>query len=502
MNERIFISTAIPYVNAAPHLGFAAELVLTDALARHHRERGREVFAVTGTDENSLKNARAAEAAGVPVAQLVAQNAALFQALAEPLGLDFDDFIRTSADPRHRPGVEALWRACLARGDLYRRRYRGLYCVGCEAFYTPAELDPEGLCPEHRRPPEVVEEENWFFRLSRFADQLAELITSDRLRIRPEAHRNAALAFLQFGLQDISVSRSVARARGWGIGVPDDPTQVIYVWFDALANYINAAGYAHDEARFEARWHGARRVHVLGKGVLRFHAIYWPAILLSAGLPVPDELLVHAYVTVEGDKIGKSLGNTVDPVHLAHAYGTDVLRYFLLRHVRTTHDSDFTEAALVRARDAELADQLGNLVRRVAGLCRSTGGRVPEPGPSPLAEPTQALLCTVDAAVQAFLPHQALEAIFAHLAALNRYVAEEAPWRLARDPEAQERLHRIVYGLAEATRLTACSLKPFLPVSSARILAQLGLDPGAPPVFGAGRAVGPADPGAVLFPKG
>lgn len=241
-NERVYLSTTIPYVNGPPHLGHALEFVQADVLARHYRLAGDEVRFQTGTDDNSLKNVLAAEAEGIAASELVDRNAAVFAGLREPLGLSFDDFIRTSSDPRHRPGVERLWRACLASGDLYQKDYSGLYCVGCEQFYKPAEL-PGGRCPEHGTRPTEVTEENWFFRLSRYAGQLHDLISSGQLRIEPAARRNEVLRFIAGGLEDFSASRSVGRARGWGIPVPDDPGQVIYVWWDALGNYITALGY-------------------------------------------------------------------------------------------------------------------------------------------------------------------------------------------------------------------------------------------------------------------
>jgi methionyl-tRNA synthetase len=267
--SRLYLTTTIPYVNARPHLGFALELVQADVLARHQRQRGNEVRFLTGTDDNSLKNVLAAEAEGLPTQELVDRNATAFEALREPLALSFDDFIRTSRDPRHRPGVERFWKACAGAGDLYRKHYEGMYCVGCEQFYTPAELRT-GRCPEHNTEPQLVAEENWFFRLSRYQEQLHDLIASGRLRVEPAARRNEVLGFITAGLQDFSISRSRTRARGWGIPVPDDPDQVIYVWWDALGNYVTALDYGHDGQDYQRWWvHGDRRVHLLGKGVLR-----------------------------------------------------------------------------------------------------------------------------------------------------------------------------------------------------------------------------------------
>ncbi len=318
--QRVYLSTTIPYVNSRAHVGHALELVQADVLARHHRRIGDEVRFQSGTDDNSLKNVLAASAEGISTRALVNRNASAFAELREHLSLSFDDFIRTSSDPRHRPGVERLWRACEASGDLYRKTYEGLYCVGCEQFYTEAELD-HGNCPDHGTAPQVVAEENWFFRLSKYADRLHDEISSGRLRIEPASRRNEVLGFIAGGLADFSASRSITRARGWGIQVPGDPTQVIYVWWDALGNYITSLDYgaergaseapgrgpAERSSEYERWWAGAdRRVHVVGKGVLRFHAVYWPAILLSAGEPLPTEIFVHDYLTIDGRKISKS----------------------------------------------------------------------------------------------------------------------------------------------------------------------------------------------------
>jgi methionyl-tRNA synthetase len=371
-----YITTTIPYVNARPHLGFALELVQADVLARHRRARGDQVRLQAGTDDNSLKNVLAARAAGVGVQEFVDANADAFVALAAPLSLSVDDIIRTSRDPRHRPGVEALWRACADAGDLYRRPYEGLYCVGCEQFYTPGEL-PGGRCPEHGTEPQRISEENWFFRLSRYAGQLRELITSGTLRIEPAERRHEVLAQIAAGLEDFSVSRSAERAHGWGIPVPGDPSQVIYVWWDALGNYVTALRYGTGGADLQRWWTGAqRRIHLAGKGVVRFHAVYWPAILLSAGLPLPTDILVHDYLTAGGQKISKSGGVTVDPTALTRQYGTDAVRWWLLREVPRLGDTDFTEARLVGRANDELANGLGNLVSRV----RRPGSSWPPPG--------------------------------------------------------------------------------------------------------------------------
>ena len=505
-NQRVYLSTTIPYVNARAHLGHALELVQADVLARHHRLAGDQVRSQTGTDDNSLKNVLAAEAEGIPVAALVDRNASAFAALAQPLSLSFDDFIRTGSDPRHRPGVERLWRACAASGDLYRKRYEGLYCVGCEQFYRPAEL-PGGLCPEHGTRPERVAEENWFFRLSRYAGQLHDLISSGRLRIEPAARRNEVLGFIAGGLEDFSASRSVARARGWGIPVPGDPDQVIYVWWDALGNYITAPGYGTGGGDYGRWWTGAdRRIHLVGKGVLRFHAVYWPAILLSAGEPLPTDILVHDYLTIGGSKISKSGvatgSETADPVQLVDAYGTDAVRWWLLREVPRVGDADFTAARLVARANDDLANGLGNLVSRVATLVhRYRQGKVPRPGEHPvvsaaggrvLAAACQRAPERIAAALADFDFRAATAAVWDVVDEANRYVERAEPWLLARaerdgDPAAGRRLDESLALLVGACSELAILLAPFLPDLAGRIRAAVddsaGQLPSAEPVF-------------------
>lgn len=464
----LVISNAIPYVNARPHLGFALETVLADAVARHARHRGRPVRFVGGTDENSLKNVLAAERAGIATSELVARNAAAFAALGPAFGLSHDAFIRTSVDPRHRDAALGLWRRCAERGDLYRGRYRGLYCVGCEAFRDPEE---GSRCAEHDAPLEEVDEENWFFRLSRYEPVVREAIA----RITPESARAELAALVDRGLRDVSVSRSARRARGSGIPVPDDPTQVIYVWFDALAVYLAGAGEA---------WEGSERVHVIGRGVVRFHAALWPAILASAGLPLPDRILVHGYLTVDGKKISKS-GVSVDPFSLVERYGTDALRHVLLRHVRTSRDGDLDAARIEAARTADLANGLGNLVGRVTALLtRTCEGRAPRPGAHDALD--RALLDEVlrvpngvDDAVERFALDEATGAIFEVIAAANRYVDRTAPW--VESPQRETRLSVLLHTL----RVVAHELAPFLPSTSAAILERVASDRvvHGPPLF-------------------
>jgi methionyl-tRNA synthetase len=499
MTERFYVTTAIPYVNGPPHLGFALEIVQADVLARHRRRRGAPVRFLTGTDDNSLKNVQAANREGVAVRELVARNAAAYEALREPLGLSFDDFIRTSSDPRHRPGVERLWRACEASGDLYRKRYQGLYCVGCEQFYAPEDLI-DGRCPEHGVEPQLLEEENWFFRLSRHQARLRELIASGALRVEPASRRNEVLGFIDGGLQDFSVSRSVARSRGWGIPVPGDPGQVIYVWFDALANYITALGYGTGSDEYQRWWAGGdRRVHLIGKGILRFHAVYWPALLLSAGVALPTGILVHDYLTVEGRKLSKSSGNVVDPVAVAGRFGTDALRWWLLREVPRVGDADFTVERLAARSDEDLANGLGNLVNRVVAMVhRYRQGQVPRgagipPGAEPLAAACSRAPGLVDEALEVGDVRRATAAVWAIVEEANRFVEAVRPWELAQaervDGAAPERLDAVLTLLVGACRLLGEELAPFLPATAARIAAQCA--------SGSGRLPEPAP----LFPR-
>ncbi|MFC6885486.1 MULTISPECIES: methionine--tRNA ligase [Actinomadura] len=456
-----YLTTTIPYVNARPHLGFALELVQADVLARHARLAGRgPVRLQTGTDENSLKNVLAAEAAGVPVRDFVDRNARAFLDLHGPLSVSADDVVRTS-EPRHRAGVERLWRACAH--DLYRRRYEGLYCVGCEAFHAKG-----GRCAEHGTELERVSEENWFFRLSRHTGRLHDLIASGALRIEPAERRREVLGLVAGGLEDFSVSRPAARARGWGIPVPGDPGQVVYVWWDALANYLTALG--DDRGRW---WTDAgRRVHVVGKDVLRFHAVHWPAILLSAGEAPPTDVLVHDHLTVDGRKISKSGGPAVDPVELVRAYGTDAVRWWLLRDVARVGETDFTAGRLAARADRELAHGIGNLVKRVVTLVhRHRDGRVPADGD---AAP---FFAGVDESVAAALHdadfRAATGALWNVVVEANRHIERVRPWDLAGRRGAGRDLDEALATLIGVCRGLAVRLEPFLPDGAARARAAL-----------------------------
>ncbi|MDQ2707549.1 MAG: methionine--tRNA ligase [Actinomycetota bacterium] len=506
---RSFLTTAIPYVNGSPHIGHALELVQTDVLARHRRQRGHEVRAQTGTDDNALKNVQGAEAQGLPVSEYVERVATRFASLSGPLDLSFDDFIKTSSDPRHKPGVDKLWAACAQRGDFYRKSYSGLYCVGCELFYQPGDL-VDGRCPEHGTVPDRVDENNWFFRLSRYQDRLVELISTGALRIEPAHRRREVLSFIESGLEDFSVSRSVERARGWGIPVPGDPEQVIYVWFDALANYITGPGYGTDDERFGYWWDQAdERIHVIGKGIIRFHAVYWPAMLLSAGVRLPSTIFVHEYLTANGRKISKSAGNAEDPADIVARFGTDGLRWWMLSDVARTGDTDYTTERLVTRSNEDLANNIGNLVNRTVSMTRRyRDGVIPamaidNSAARDLRRARAEASATIDQALATFDFRRAVEAVTKIGDEANRYVEALAPWALAKaerkDGSAPEALDTVpldtvpldtvpldtvpldtvpldtVLGELVATcRDMAEHLTPFLPQAAQRIENQCG----------------------------
>jgi methionyl-tRNA synthetase len=327
MTKKYYITAAIPYVNGKPHIGHALEFIQTDTIARYHRLLGKDVIALSGGDENALKNVQAAEKAGIPVQKFVDTNTEIFYQLTKKLNAKFDIWQKGSDIKHHFPASQKLWLLCRNNGDIYQKNYKGLYCVGCEVFYTQDELDEKGECVEHPgKKLDEVEETNYFFRLSKYEDFLIDLIENNKFEIVPQKRKNEVLTFLKKGLEDISISRSNERAKNWGVPVPDDPTQRIYVWFDALNIYQSGIGFGWNEEKYRKFW--PADLHVIGKGILRFHAIYWPALLKSAGLELPKQLFVHEYFTVNGQKMGKSLGNVIDPGELVKKYSADSLRYY------------------------------------------------------------------------------------------------------------------------------------------------------------------------------
>ncbi|MFC0542583.1 methionine--tRNA ligase [Kutzneria chonburiensis] len=470
-----FLSTTIPYVNARPHLGHALEFVQADALARH-LSRADDVFFSSGTDENSLKNVQSAQRLGEPTAVVVARHAATFAVLTEQLDVTVDRFVRTSVDQDHMTGAAALWRRMAERGDIYSRYYEGVYCVGCEEFRVPADL-VNGKCPAHQREPVVVKERNYFFRLSRYQETLATALASGQIRVRPESRRNEMLGLVRGGLTDISISRSTSRAHGWGIPVPGDDSQIMYVWFDALTNYVNALGWVRDDADYGRFWRdAARRIHVLGKDVARFHAVYWPAMLMSAGLPLPTDLVVHGHITLSGQKLSKSLGIVVDPLELVHRYGTEAVRYLMLAEFSPWADAEFTDQRLVTRYNTDLCNGLGNLVDRVTAMVGCyRGGIVPTAGARgpleiSLLATAKSQAASYDEAFDRFDHQEAVRQLTQLVHAANAYVNERAPWAVTDHDVLDTALHTLV----EVLRMAARLLGPILPGASSRMAAALG----------------------------
>lgn len=457
--KKIYITTAIPYVNAAPHIGHALEFVQADTVARFHRLLGNDVSLLSGGDENALKNVQAAEDAGENVQKFVDYHTDLFRQLAEKLDVHFDFFQKGSDKNHHYPSSQKLWRLCERSGDIYKKAYRGLYCVGCETFYSSDELDENGECFEHPgKKLEEVEEENYFFKLSKYKDNLIKLVESGQYEIIPNTRKNEVLSFLSGELQDISISRTNERAKNWGVPVPGDGTQRIYVWFDALNIYQSGVGFGWDEKLYKKWW--PANVHVIGKGIIRFHAVYWPAFLLSAGLRLPKKLFVHGYFTVNGQKMSKTLGNVIDPFELIEKFGVDSLRYYFLREIPAWGDGDFSLLRFKDLYNGELANGLGNLVARVARLAADTSLSLPPKKNFKFKK-------SVDFNLKNFRFDLALLGLWEEISTLDRRINQEKPWEL----EGTE-LKAAIGPIAQEIREIAFNLSPFLPRTSQKILDQ------------------------------
>ncbi|MDF1585959.1 methionine--tRNA ligase [Marinimicrococcus flavescens] len=467
-----YITTPIYYVNDSPHIGHAYTTLACDALARFMRLDGREVRFLTGTDEHGQKVEKAAGAAGKHPQAFTDEVSLRFRDLAQAMNFSFDDFIRTTEE-RHKRTVQALWNRLVETGDIYLGSYAGWYSVRDEAFYAESEL-VDGKAPTGA-PVEWVEEPSYFFRLSAWQDRLLQFYDEHPDFVMPQTRMNEVRSFVKGGLQDLSVSRT---SFSWGVKVPNDPAHVMYVWLDALTNYIAALGWPEDpQGLFEKFW--PADVHMVGKDILRFHAVYWPAFLMSAGLEPPRRVFAHGWWTNEGQKISKSLGNVIDPLKLVETYGLDQTRYFLLREVPFGNDGDFSHAAMVRRTNHDLANDFGNLAQRVLTMItRNCGGVVPEAGPltaedEALLGAGRNLLPEVRRLMEAVAPHKALEAIWDVVGAANRYVDQQAPWVLRKsDPERMASVLRV---LAETVRRLAILTQPFMPDASAKMLDQLAV---------------------------
>jgi methionyl-tRNA synthetase len=471
-----YITTAISYPNDAPHIGHAYEAVATDALARFRRLQGRDVFFLTGTDEHGIKMLQTAKAQGITPAELADCNTPKFREMVRVLNCSNDDFIRTREE-RHARACQELWRRMQAAGDIYLDKYAGWYSVRDEAYYDESELKegPDGrkLSPQGT-PVEWVEEESYFFRLSAYQDKLLAYYAAHSEFIGPETRANEVKSFVCGGLQDLSISRTTF---DWGIPVPGDPKHIMYVWVDALTNYLTGIGFP-DEKSESFRKYWPADVHIIGKDIIRFHAVYWPAFLMSAGIAPPKRVFGHGFLYNRGEKMSKSVGNVVDPFVLTKDYGVDQLRYFLLRGVPFGQDGNYSRDGIVQRINSDLANDLGNLAQRsLSMIAKNCEGRVPRPGQLTSADQTilaaaDGLLPRVEEAINEFAIHRALEIVGSVVAEANRYFAAEEPW--AHKKTNPERMATILYITAEVTRQIAILVQPAMPESAGSLLDQLG----------------------------
>jgi methionyl-tRNA synthetase len=478
MTKKFYITTPIYYVNARPHIGHAYTTLACDTIARRHRMLGDDTWFLTGTDEHGQKIERAAQAAGKTPQQFTDEISEEFRTLWDRMGLTYDDYIRTTSD-RHKQGVQALWKRIKDNGHIYKSHYTGQYCVFDELYVD--SVGPGAPCPECGRPTETVKEENYFFKLSAFQDQLIRLYTEQPDFIRPETRRNEVLSFVRGGLRDLSISRSTF---SWGIPVPDDPKHVIYVWLDALANYITALGYgSNDTTKFDKYW--PADVHMIGKEIVRFHCVYWPAFLLAAGLPLPKGIVAHGWLLFEESKMSKSRGNIVRAETIVDALGADALRYFLLREVVFGQDGSFSFDALVQRYNSDLANGLGNLASRtLTMITRYFRGEVPYPSNAAttphdkyVVKFAETVITGAGAWYDEFSFSRALETIWSLIAEVDKYIVENEPWALGanQDEESRSRLATVLYTSAEALRIVTALAHPVMPDATAKIWAQMGL---------------------------
>jgi methionyl-tRNA synthetase len=476
-----YVTTAITYPNAAPHLGHAYEYIATDAIARFKRLDGFDVRFLTGTDEHGLKVAQAAAAEGLPTAELARRNSDVFQRLQERLNISFDRFIRTT-DADHHEASKEIWRRMAAAGDIYLDAYSGWYSVRDERFFVESESklldDGTRMALETGAPLTWTEEQTYFFRLSEYADKLLAHYEANPDFIAPEVRRNEVVSFVSGGLRDLSISRT---SFDWGVPVPEHPDHVMYVWVDALTNYLTGAGYPDTDSELFRRYWPAD-LHMIGKDIIRFHTVYWPAFLMSAGIELPRRVFAHGFLLNRGEKMSKSVGNIVDPVTLVDMFGVDQVRYFLLREVPFGQDGSYSEEAIVTRINTDLANELGNLAQRsLSMVAKNLGGVVPEPGEftaadTELLKTADGLLERVRASFDAQAMHLALEAIWLTLGEANRYFSAQQPWvlRKSESDADQARFRTVLYTTCEVVRIAALLVQPVMPESSAKMLDLLG----------------------------
>ncbi len=502
MSGNFYITTPIYYVNDIPHIGHAYTTIACDVMSRYKRMKGCEVFFLTGTDEHGQKIQQAAQSQNITPQELVDRIHLNFRNLWQTLNISNSDFIRTT-EQRHIDTVQAVFTKLIAQGDIYKGKYSGYYCVPCETYVPENAMGENHTCPDCGRPLTIMEEESYFFRASKYVPELIAYYEAHPDAIKPKIRYNEVMSFLKGGVRDQSVSRTTLK---WGIPVPGDDKHVIYVWFDALINYLSALGYPDGE-KFAAYWPEAR--HMVGKDIIRFHCVTWPLMLLALGLPLPREIIAHGWWTVDGQKMSKSLKNVVDPVKMTAKYGLDAFRYFLMREVPFGNDGDFSEAALVGRINSDLANDLGNLLNRTLQMIQAyRGGVVPASAESSsaLSEMYPETLGHVDAAMKAYAYDEALKAIWEYIGRANKFIDETMPWKLAKDSGQSERLDWVLLNLYDALRVSALMIAPFMPDTARRICEQLGQN--ADPVnmhydaftwgAGAGTVI---HKGEVLFPR-
>lgn len=468
--QTFFVTTPIYYVNAEPHLGHAYSTMAADVLARHMRQRGADVFFLTGTDEHGEPIELAAEREGITPQELADRNAAKFEALMPIIGVSNDFFIRTS-DPRHKAAVAEIMQRVYDNGWVTKGTYEGWYCPRCADFKTERELGPGNTCPIHEIPLEKVREENWFFKLSAFQGQLEELYEAQPDFVVPDFRRNEAVSFIKQGLEDVSLSRPTLK---WGLPLPWDPDQRMYVWFDALLNYVTALTFAREGEDLTARYWPAS-LHVMAKDILKFHAVIWPALLLAAGYELPRREVIHGFLLMGEKKMSKSLGNVLDPFEVIERFGADALRFYLFREVSFGQDGSISTAGFESRYETELANDYGNLASRVLAMVdRYRAGTVPEAAvDATLAEDFEGAVGRVRELLDRAELSQALDVIWKLVRRLNRFVEETKPWELAKDEADPERLDEVLYNLVEGLRVTTLLLVPYLPATAETLLAAL-----------------------------
>ena len=474
-NKSFYITTPIYYPSAKLHIGHAYCTTIADSVARYHRLAGDDVFFLTGSDEHGQKIQQKAEEQGITPLEYVTPIVKGFQNLWKMLNISNDDFIRTT-EKRHEKVVQEIFRRIYAKGDIYKGSYTGLYCTPCESYWTEHQLDENGCCPDCGRPVQPVSEEAYFFKISKYADRLLEFIEANPDFIQPVSRRNEMINFIKQGMEDLCISRT---SFDWGIPVPIDDKHVIYVWFDALTNYLTPIGFLDDPEKFNKFW--PADIHLVGKEIVRFHSIIWPCILMALDLPLPKQVYGHGWLVVNGSKMSKSVGNVVDPIGLIEEFGADTIRYFLLREINLGQDGNFSRDALIQRINSDLANDLGNLLHRTLNMVGKfqQGVVLPAEGRSEIDESlisdAMASVKTFDEGMADMKISNVIKSVWGFISRANKYIDETAPWALAKDPEKKQELANVMYNLMESLRIISVLIEPFMPSTAEKIWQQLNM---------------------------